>query len=90
MSFNFKQECSSSHNIFCIFKNELAYQKFSKDCVRVFYVPKIIILFTECFIDLGKLNLLKISLPWSKSVKLTVIPSSHAWPELRDVTVNRL
>jgi hypothetical protein len=27
---------------------------------------------TECFIDLGKLNLLKISLPWSKSVKLTV------------------
>jgi hypothetical protein len=25
---------------------------------------------TECFIDLGKLNLLKISLPWSKSVKL--------------------
>ncbi len=29
---------------------------------------------TECFIDLGKLNLLKISLPWSKSVKLTVAP----------------
>ncbi len=27
---------------------------------------------TECFIDLGKLNLFKISLPWSKSVKLTV------------------
>jgi hypothetical protein len=27
---------------------------------------------TECFIDLGKLNLLKISLPWSKSVKQTV------------------
>ncbi len=27
---------------------------------------------TECFIDLGKLILLKISLPWSKSVKLTV------------------
>jgi hypothetical protein len=26
---------------------------------------------TECFIDLGKLNLLKIYLPWSKSVKLT-------------------
>ncbi len=24
---------------------------------------------TECFIDLGKLNLLKISLSWSKSVK---------------------
>jgi hypothetical protein len=28
---------------------------------------------TECFIDLGKLNLFKISLPWSKSVKLTVV-----------------
>ncbi len=28
--------------------------------------------YTECFIDLGKLNLFKISLPWSKSVKLTV------------------
>ncbi len=27
---------------------------------------------TVCFIDLGKLNLLKISLPWSKSVKQTV------------------
>ncbi len=27
---------------------------------------------TECFIDLGNLNLFKISLPWSKSVKLTV------------------
>ncbi len=27
---------------------------------------------TECFIDLGKLNLLKISLPWPKSEKLTV------------------
>ncbi len=27
---------------------------------------------TECFIDLGKLNLLKISHTWSKSVKLTV------------------
>ncbi len=27
---------------------------------------------TECFIDLGKLNLLIISLPWSKSVKQTV------------------
>jgi hypothetical protein len=27
---------------------------------------------TECFIDLGKLNQLKISLPWAKSVKLTV------------------
>jgi hypothetical protein len=27
---------------------------------------------TGCFIDLGKLNLLKISLPWSKSVKQTV------------------
>ncbi len=27
---------------------------------------------TECFIDLGKLNLFKISLCWSKSVKLTV------------------
>ncbi len=31
---------------------------------------------TECFIDLGKLNLLKISLPWSKSVKLTVLSLS--------------
>jgi len=30
-----------------------------------------VLLHTECFIDLGKLNLLKISLPWSKSVKLT-------------------
>jgi hypothetical protein len=29
--------------------------------------------YTECFIDLGKLNLFKISLPWSKSVKLTVV-----------------
>jgi hypothetical protein len=28
--------------------------------------------YTECFIDLGKLNLFKISHPWSKSVKLTV------------------
>jgi hypothetical protein len=28
---------------------------------------------TECFIDLGKINLLKISLPWSKSVKQTVV-----------------
>jgi hypothetical protein len=27
---------------------------------------------TMCFIDLGKLNLLKISLPWSKSGKQTV------------------
>ncbi len=27
---------------------------------------------TECLIDLGKLNLLKISLPWSKSVQQTV------------------
>ncbi len=27
---------------------------------------------TVCFIDLGKLNLLKISLPWSKSMKQTV------------------
>ncbi len=27
---------------------------------------------TVCFIDLGKLNLLKISLPWSKSLKQTV------------------
>jgi hypothetical protein len=27
---------------------------------------------TKCFIDLGNLILLKISLPWSKSVKLTV------------------
>ncbi len=27
---------------------------------------------TECFIDLSKLNLLKISPPWSKSVNQTV------------------
>jgi hypothetical protein len=27
---------------------------------------------TVCFIDLGKLNWLKISIPWSKSVKQTV------------------
>ncbi len=32
---------------------------------------------TACFIDLGKLNLLKISLPWSKSVKLTVGQSGN-------------
>ncbi len=28
--------------------------------------------YTVCFIDLGKLNMIKISLPWSKQVKQTV------------------
>jgi hypothetical protein len=28
--------------------------------------------YVQCFIDVDKLNLFKISLPWSKSVKLTV------------------
>ncbi len=39
-----------------------------KVCLLIFQV----LVATECFIDLGKLNLLKISLPWSKSVKLTL------------------
>jgi hypothetical protein len=37
---------------------------------------------TECFIDLGKLNLLKISLPWSKSVKLTVFVATVSFMDL--------
>ncbi len=41
-----------------------------------------------CFIDLGKLNQLKISLPWSKSVKQIVeintrIERSERVPDLR-------
>jgi hypothetical protein len=45
---------------------------------------------TECFIDLGKLNLLKISLPWSKSVKLTVIKKILNNFEICSILASRL
>jgi hypothetical protein len=36
-------------------------------------IKKKFLIATGCFIDLGKLNLIKILLPWSKSVKQTVL-----------------
>ncbi len=47
------------------------HQHFTSSLYANFLAPKTVKP-TECFIDLGKLNLLKISLPWSKSVKQTV------------------